>query len=400
MNEKSTFLVFYLALFLSFNQLIAQTTCPSVDKRNLGNILWETAPGNFTPAYAQNNSVSSNVVGTPYQNINVDPSTKSGEYTFKWNSTLSTYVPVITRVWLTDVSGVTTISNILFGPPSPVNTGEDKVTYCYYGGVLPTTGKISFEFTNPTTGIVTLVCSRDLKTNGSVSNPILTSYAPTIVSHPVSQTYLEDGQAIFTASANASSSFKWQYSTNGTTWFTVPTSTDYSFTNTQLTIFNRKKYKNYRYRIVYSNYYGSTTSNSALLTVDNNPTVAFVGSLNCDVTNLTSVNLLFTGTAPWSFVYTINDGTPVTVLGVNTSSYSLPVNQTNHAIIKLLSVTDAKYTNNVLTGSTTFSSYKKTGLINSNFNLTQKDSVFEIAPLDSFYNRYTIYRTLPALSGF
>lgn len=389
-----------IIFFMSHNQFVAQTSCPSVDKKTVSDLSWSTAPGDFTPAYSQNNAVASTVVGTQYQHLNIDPSTKKGEYTFKWNTSLSTYVPVITRVWLTDVSGSTVLSNIVFGPPSPVASGADKVTYCYYGQNLPTTGKISFEFTNPTSGNVTLVCSKDLKTNGSVSNPVLTSYAPTIVSHPLSQTYLEDGVAIFNSSAIAAASFKWQYSTNGTSWYTVPVSADYSFTSSQLTILNRKKYKNYSYRVVYTNYYGSVNSNSAILSVDNNPTVVFSSTLNCDVTKLTSVYVLLTGIAPWSFVYTINDGTPITVAGVNTSSYSLPVNQTNHAIIKLLSVTDAKYTNNVLTGNTTFSSYKKSGLINSNFNLTQKDTVFEIAPLDSFYNRYSIYRTLPALSGF
>ncbi len=386
--------------FQFYFPLYAQTFCPVVYARNSGDVQYSLACGDFTPLYAQNNPVATNVIGTKYQKINVNPATKTGDFSLKWDSNLASYVPVITRVWLTDLSGVTTLSSIVFGPPSPISSGSDLTTYAYYGSSLPSSGKITFEFTNPTTGLVTLVCSKDLKTNNSVTNPILKSYAPTIVNQPINQSYLGDGVALFTATAINATSYQWQYSRYGNSWNNIVANSDYSISANQLFISNRSKYKNYSYRVIYTNYYGSVTSNTTVLSIDELPTVSFSSLVNCDVSSLSSTNVTFTGLTPWNFSYSINGGDPINIVGINSTTYSLPIHLSETSVLKLLSVTDSKYTNTGLVTNTVFTTYQKGNLVKSVIYGSEYDTVVEVSVSNNTYNALSIYKAIPSLTDF
>ncbi len=98
---------------------LSVSSCPQVDKLNNGNGQASSSAGIF-PGYGQNNPVATNVVGTSYQTVNFDPASKTGNYILKWPSAASlSNIPVITRVWITNSSGVTTLSNVIFGPHPP-----------------------------------------------------------------------------------------------------------------------------------------------------------------------------------------------------------------------------------------------------------------------------------------
>jgi hypothetical protein len=114
-NYKYSLFLLSIYLFLT-SSIFAQlsvTTCPQVDKLNNGNGQAASSAGIF-PGYGQNNTVATNVVGTSYQTVNFDPAAKTGNYILKWPSaTLLTNIPVVTRVWITNSSGVTTLSNVV-----------------------------------------------------------------------------------------------------------------------------------------------------------------------------------------------------------------------------------------------------------------------------------------------
>ncbi len=345
MIKNSTFLFFCFISFLTCNTLYAQLSCPQIDKRNNGNGQWASAPGDFRPTFTQNNPVNLNVSGTNYQFVKVNPNTKTGDLTIKWDNLNVNNIPVITKVWHTDLSGKTLLLSTVFGPPAPVKSGEDKAIYCFYGTNLPTIGTLSIEFTDPITAKPLYFCSFDAKKLEYVSNPVITDASPTILKQPLSKTEIGDGSTSFSVVANDSYSYRWQLSNNGTLWTDI-NGGDFIVSNGILQVSNRLKYNNYSFRVVLSNLYGSVTSSSALLTIDNLPTVAFDGATKtCDVDLLSGVKVNLTGISPWSITYKVNNDAPITITGIATPSHTLPVHSSSDITLTLLSVSDKKYSN-------------------------------------------------------
>src|SRR4051812_48396663 len=67
------------------SQSLDVSSCGAIEKRNNGNGQSARSAGNFT-GFGQNNPVAANVVGTAYQNVAYDPSLKTGNIIFRWNS--------------------------------------------------------------------------------------------------------------------------------------------------------------------------------------------------------------------------------------------------------------------------------------------------------------------------
>ena len=400
MIKNSTFLIFCVISFLTFNSLNAQLSCPQIDKRNNGNGQWASAPGDFRPTYTQNNPVNSNVSGTSYQLVKVNPNTKTGGLTIKWDNLDVKNIPVITKVWHTDVTGKSLLLSTVFGPPAPVQSGEDKAVYCFYGTNLPSTGTLSLEFTNPTTAIPLYYCSFDAKKLEYVNNPIITAAYPTILTQPLSKTEIGDGSTSFSVVANDSYSYKWQISSNGTIWTDI-NGGDFVVTSGTLKISNRLKYNNYSFRVVLSNLYGSVTSSSALLTIDNLPTVSFEGATKtCDVNLLSGVKVNLTGISPWAITYKLNNEAPITLTGITTPSYIIPIQSSSDLTLALLSVSDKKYTNSNITNNI-YNSYVTPSINVNNINVLENETNinlnFTTSGLPDKYNLTSIGNSITGL---
>src|SRR6476646_6160942 len=120
LKRYALFILLLLAGSTAMGQALSVSSCGTIDKRNNGNGQAARAAGYF-PGYGQNNAVAANVVGTKYDTVSYDPSTKTGAVNFKLSSaTPLTNLPIITRVWIT-ASGATsaTVSGVKFGPPPP-----------------------------------------------------------------------------------------------------------------------------------------------------------------------------------------------------------------------------------------------------------------------------------------
>jgi hypothetical protein len=371
MIVKTTFLLvsFFVLSFVSF----AQNSCPSIDKRNNGNGQWSSAPGDFRPSYTQNNPVPTNINGTKYQKLTVNPSSKAGELVLNWANLDVNNLPVITKAWYTNTSNSTSALSTVFGPPSVAIPGETKATYCYYGANLPTTGTLTLEYSDPQTQLPIYICAFNLANNQSVATPNITAAYPKITTHPASIAVLANGAVTFSVVATSAVSYKWQFSSNGTTWSDVD-GADFSASANQLTVLNRANYNNYFFRAIVTNLYGSVTSNAAKLTIEQLPTAVFTSAVNCDNVNLKTVSIKLTGKTPFKLTYNINNGANVVVNNITSTSYSLPVSNLGvKTTINLVEVSDAKYTNTQLSGQTTFSAYKKDGLVANTVTLTDED---------------------------
>lgn len=169
MPTKPTFRVTVLALAVSFscNSVFAQspTSCASIASRANSNGQANSCPNvNATP-YA------SNFASTSY--ATVPASSKTGDLTLSYTGTISAPY-AITRVWIT--SSGTSLTSISFGPASvpAVSGGNTQVTYCFYGMNMPTIGTVSFQMTDPQTGVAKSICSYDASCTSNcslVANP-------------------------------------------------------------------------------------------------------------------------------------------------------------------------------------------------------------------------------------
>jgi hypothetical protein len=354
-------LFFFLVLFLtiSFNSLaqgLGVNSCPDIEKRNNGNGQASAAAGNFAP-YAQNNPVAANVVGTSYQNVPFDPSSKTGNFNFKWPGSASiTNLPVVTRVWLTSTSNVTTLSPIVFGPPPPatVSGNFNYVNYCFYVQNMPPSGRVTLEFTDPQSALPAFRCTYDLSGNTSAAAPTDLVCTPTISTQPLSQTFCGNGNVTFSSAQTGASSHQWQYSTNGgSSWNNISAGGNFTIVNaTTLTLSNRSSYNGNLFRIVYTNSCGSINSSNATLTVNSLPTAVFTNSSSlCGLDITRSLGVDFTGTPPYTFTYTTN-GAASTVSNVTLDPYYLSVTPSATTTYILTSVSDARCTNSSLTGNT------------------------------------------------
>jgi hypothetical protein len=156
--------------FLLFSgHLFAQipNTCAGISHRANSNGGANSCPNVSGTAYA------SNFVGTAY--ATVPASSKTGDLQFSYAGANPSLLPLaITNVWLTTTG--TVLQSTAFGPAGvpTVSGGNTLVNYCFYGSNLPTAGTLSFQLTDPQTGIVRGICSYDASCNTSctvVANP-------------------------------------------------------------------------------------------------------------------------------------------------------------------------------------------------------------------------------------
>jgi hypothetical protein len=400
--------LFLLSIYFFFtSSIFAQlsvTTCPQVDKLNNGNGQSASSAGIF-PGYGQNNPVATNVIGTSYQTVNFDPAAKTGNYILKWPSaTALTNIPIITRVWITNSSGVTTLSNVVFGPPPPpyVSGGYYFVNYSYYVQNLPNGGKVTLEFADPQTGTPSFNCSFDLAT-GTTTTPPVYSCTPTVSTPPTSQILCDNGSVTFTASTLGATTYKWQYSSNsGSTWTDITQAGNFtSVSLTSLTVANRLTYTGYQFRIAVTNSCGTTNSTAATLTVNPMPTAVFSGSTSvCGVNQTRSIGVTLTGTAPWTINYTVN-GVATSISNITASPYYFSVTPALTTTYILTSVTDANCYNSTLTGSTTLTVYPQPTVTPSNASACLGSSTFSLTYASTNSpNQYSIATSTRALSSF
>lgn len=155
-------------IILNYAQAQYPSSCGTVESRANSNGLANKCPNVNGTAYA------ANFAGTSF--ATVPALSKTGDITFRYANSPATLRPfAITKVWNTATG--TTLTNVSFGPASvPTVSGNDVlVNYCFYGTNMPTAGTISFEMTNPETGLPVMICSFDGACNSgcvTVSNPI------------------------------------------------------------------------------------------------------------------------------------------------------------------------------------------------------------------------------------
>lgn len=70
-------------------------------------------------------------------------------------------------MWLTTAG--TTVQTVAFGPAGvpTVSGGNTVVNYCFYTNNLSNAGTLSFELTNPQTGVVWGICSYNASCNSN-----------------------------------------------------------------------------------------------------------------------------------------------------------------------------------------------------------------------------------------
>jgi len=145
------------------------TSCATIGSRANSNGQANSCP-NFS---GTGTGMASNFSGTSYATVPAPSKTGNLEFDYAGaNPSLTPYA--VTRVWLT--SGTTAIQTVQFGPASPpvVVGGNTAVSYCFYGANLASVGTLSFELTNPQTGVVWGICSFDASCNSNcalVANP-------------------------------------------------------------------------------------------------------------------------------------------------------------------------------------------------------------------------------------
>ncbi|MFN7312563.1 MAG: Ig-like domain-containing protein, partial [Bacteroidota bacterium] len=399
-------LLFNSIVFNLWSQPLSINTCPELEKRNNGNGQYGEAAGIFS-GYGQNNPVAANVVGTPYQNVSFDPQTKTGFFNFKWSSaTPVTNLPVITRVYLTPNGSTTAVlSSIVFGPPPPpVISGQSYfVNYSFYVSNMPPSGRVTLEFTDPQTGIPQFSCTYDLQSGSTAAAPNI-GCSPTITTQPTNISVCGSPAASFSVSASGVSSYQWQVSTNGSTYSNLSNGGDYSNVTTQtLNIANPTNYDGRFYRCVLTGASGcgTTTSNPAILTAKNRPTASFLGSTGLCGTGSRSLGVQFTGTAPYSFTYTVNGGSPITVSNILASPYYFTVAPTSATTYLITSVSDANCVNTSLSGNTTLSINTIPTVTPTNAMVCNGSSSFNLSySSTNSPNQYSITAGVRALPNF
>ncbi len=167
--SRSLRIMFCIGLMVWSVEAIGQnpTTCSSVGSRSNSNGMVSSCPNVSGTLFA------SNFAGTAYATVPV--SSKTGNFQFNYTGANAGLLPfAITRVWLTTAG--TVLQTVAFGPAGVpvVSGGNTQVNYCFYGANLPTAGTLSFELTNPQTGVPWGICSYDASCNSNcavVSNP-------------------------------------------------------------------------------------------------------------------------------------------------------------------------------------------------------------------------------------
>ncbi len=405
MFHKLISIFFLLLPIASFSQGLSVNSCPEIEKRNNGNGQASAAAGDFSP-FLQNNPVAPNVVGTPYQMVPFNPSTKTGNYNFKWvSATPIVNLPVITRVWTTNTSNVTTLSPIVFGPPPPAYQQANAyyANYCFYVLNMPPAGRVTLEFTDPQTKVPAFRCTYDLQSGNPAAEPDGISCTPTISSNPSSQTYCGTGSATFSASHTGTSSYVWQYSTNGgSTWNDISIGGDFTtITASELVVNNRLNYAGNLFRIALTNSCGTRFSTNATLTVNPLPTAIFSGSTSlCGLNVARNLSVNLTGAGPWTFTYTVN-GTPTTITNTTLNPFNISVNPSVSTTYVITSVSDSRCSNSAPTGNTSLSISSAPTISPSNVSVCLGVENFSLNYTSSSSpNQYSISTGTRSMTGF
>jgi hypothetical protein len=211
---------------------------------------------------------------------------------------------------------------------------------------MPNAGRVTLEFLDPQTNAPVFWCTYDLGTGLSAAQPTNFSCGPTVTTAPTGQTLCGDGSVTLTASITGYSTYKWQQSSNNSTWTDITAGGDFTTVNaTTLTVANRSTYNGKYFRIQAINSCGTTNSISALLTVNPLPTAVFTNSSSLSGLGVArSLGVDFTGTGPWTFTYTVN-GTPTTVSNITADPYYFTVTPALATTYILTSVSDSKCSN-------------------------------------------------------
>ncbi|MBS1661881.1 MAG: hypothetical protein JST68_12615 [Bacteroidetes bacterium] len=160
-----------LGFILLCNPAAAQnpTSCASVGSRANSNGQATNCPN------VSGTAMATNFNSTSY--ATVPSSGKTGNLQLSYTGANASLTPfAITRTWATTTGGVTSLTTVAFGPASPpvVSGGNTQVNYCFYNSNLATVGTLSFEFTDPQTGVVWGICSFDASCTANctmVANP-------------------------------------------------------------------------------------------------------------------------------------------------------------------------------------------------------------------------------------
>ncbi|HEY6900795.1 MAG TPA: hypothetical protein VI233_09140 [Puia sp.] len=159
-----------ISLLFSSLSVLGQypSSCSSVGSRANSNGQATNCPN------VSGTAMASNFNSTSYATV---PGTgKTGNLQLVYAGANAGLLPfAITRTWATS-AGVTNLTTVAFGPASPVvvSGGTTQVNYCFYTANLATIGTLSFEFTNPQTGVIAGICSFDATCNSNctvVANP-------------------------------------------------------------------------------------------------------------------------------------------------------------------------------------------------------------------------------------
>ena len=396
-------------------QRLDVSSCPQIDKRNNGNGSYAQAAGDFRPTYTQNVPVATNVVGTPYQKVPFNPTTKTGDIVFKWPSSIViNNLPVITRVWITPTgSNTAVLSPIKVGPP-PVpymSGGFAWAKYNFYVQNMANAGRVTLEFTDPQTGQVAFVCTYDLKTGLTATAPTGIDCSPTITNQPLNVTKAcgDNSNASFSAQANGYATVNWQ-KLIGSTWTDIVVGTDYTITTnsgtTSFTISNPLSHDGENYRVVFvggtgpNGSCGNTISNTVLLSAKAKPTANFSVASYCG-TGTRSIPVNLTGTGPWTLVYSKSGSANVTVNNITSSPYIIneAINaQTSYGIV---SVTDQFCSNTSNTGTITSTVYPSPSVTPSNATICYGTNTASVTYTSTNSpDKYSISSGTRAMSGF
>lgn len=392
----------FVSHFVQGQKNVDFTNCARIEKRSNGN----GQSGNCAGVYS--NAVADNVVGTRFATVSVDPLTKTGDINFKYIGTVQ-YPGVITRIWV----GTTQLTSVTVGPPSPptYGAGYTYVKYCFYGQNLPNVGVITFEYTDPQTGMPVMRCSYDGNSGDPVPSPG-DLCAPQIATQPTNQTVCGNSVATFNVVANGATNYQWQVSSNNTTFTNISNGGNYSgATSSTLKVSSPSGLNGNYYRCIVSASGCATTvtSSSALLTANAVPTAAFNGSTSfCGTGTTRSLRIDLTGSAPYSLTYStaVQGGSTssTTVSNIISSPYYLAVTPSSQTTYTITSVTDRNCTNSSLTGSTTTTVYTPPTATVSNasvcFGATTTSFTINLSSVTGSPNQYSITTGTRLLTSF
>ncbi len=217
----------------------------------------------------------------------------------------------------------TSIIDSLFSLTLKTVTGTAPLTYTWLKNdtIIASENKTALSFNpikNGDDGLYRCVVTNDKGADSSNIYTLTVYYPPSLLLHPM-DTMLKVGErALFTTSALGTAPLQFQWEKNGTP---ISGATDTFYLTPPVTIADN----NSEYRCVVSNTYGSVTSNSADLTVSNQPTKPEITADPKDTTaflgTTTTFSLSVIGATPFEYQWQKND---TNITGGTDSLYTTP----------------------------------------------------------------------------